>query len=260
MHNRELKQDLINREVYQQYCTAHNEFYQNGLNPDDRALYVFLTDEEYQACAQLRWCKQRQRNHITEWLDYWLKVPDVVLLFGTQTFTDEALEKTPAARAKSIQRMLGQFEDYVSNIDYGKESGREHYHFIVVADKQIIDSVVWKKNKRGRKYASTIPLADKYLHLGNQNFQLIDTSKPNFVKKLAGYIAKLVNHSLKVKQSRLGYKRDSAYQGYQKAKNYVKSREISLESRLNGYQRLDAWVNDRKMMMLFNGLVDFVED
>lgn len=260
MHNRELKQDLINREVYQQYCSAHNEFYTSGLNAEDRALYVFLTDEEYQACAQLRRCKQVQRQHITDWIQYWLKVPDVVLLFGTQTYTDEALEKTPAARAKAIQRMLTQYEDYVSNIDYGKKTDREHYHFIVVAEKSLLENVEWKTNKRGRKYASTIPLAEKYLSYGNQNFQLIDTRENKFSEKLAGYIAKLVNHSLKVKQSRLGYKRDSAYQGYQKAKNYVKSREISLERRLNGYKRLDAWINDRKMMMLFNGLVDFVED
>ena len=259
MHNRELKQDLITREVYQQYCDAHNQFFTSGLNAEDRALYVFLTDEEYQACEQLRWCKQKQRKKIMEWLDYWLKVPDIVLMFGTQTFNDETLQKTESARAKAVQRMLTQFEDYASNIDYGKESGREHYHFIIVADKQIADSVEWKKNKRGRKYASTIPGAEKYLALGNQNFQLIDTSQPKFAEKLAGYIAKLVNHSLKVKQSRLGYKRDSAYQGYQKAKNYLKTPYLSVEKRLNAYERLDAWITDRKMMRLFDGLVDFVQ-
>lgn len=259
MHNKELKQDLINKEVYQQYCSAHNEFYTSGLNAEDRALYVFLNDEEYKACAQLRRCKQVQRQHITEWIQYWLKVPDVVLLFGTQTFNDEALEKSPAARAKAIQRMLTQYEDYVSNIDYGKESGREHYHFIVAVKKQLVQNVEWKVNKRGRKYASTIPGAEKYLSYGNQNFQLIDTSENKFSEKLAGYIAKLVNHSLKVKQSRLGYKRDSTYQGYQKAKNYLKQPHLSAEKRLNGYERLESWITDRKMMWLFDGLVDFVQ-
>lgn len=261
MQSAELKKSLVSSGVYKQYCDVRFALYQAEKDVTDRSLYPFLSDDEFKACCQLLDAKTKQRKRITQWLDYWLKVDDVVLLFGTQTFNDKALSRSFTARQKDIQRMLTQYEDYCSNVDYGTENEREHYHFLVAVSKDLLQSVEWKTNKRGRKYASSIPKSEKYLSLGHQNWQLIDFDDDAIEEKLAGYIAKLVNHSIKVKQTKLGYKRDSTYKLFQKEnENWSKLSKVHGEMSDRDYAEMYAWRDDRKLMMLFDGAVAFTED
>lgn len=53
--------------------------------------------------------------------------------FGTLTFTDEVLSSTTVqTRRKYVSRYLSALSNnYVANIDFGKTTEREHYHFIV---------------------------------------------------------------------------------------------------------------------------------
>lgn len=250
MHNRDLKQELITKEVYQQYCNAHNEFYINGLNPEDRKLYVFLNDTEYKACNQLRRAKQIQRNRIIKWLDYYMKQSDLIILFGTQTFNEKALTKSRQARAKAIQRELTQFVDYVSNIDYGKQHEREHYHFIVVVRPEDLKEVTWSIDKKtGRPYALSLPVTENYLSLGFQKWEKIDLNDPKISEKVSGYIAKLVNHSLKVEQTKLGYKRNSPYQAFlADLTNLKNKRDKNLMLTENDYIQAYKWLDNRQLM------------
>lgn len=249
MQNKPLKQSLIKTEVYQQYCQAHNTFFESGLEPQNRALYPFLNDEEYRACEQLRKAKQQQRHRIIKWLDYYMQQEDLVIIFGTQSFNDIALDKSFDARAKAVQRMLSQFVDYASNVDYGKENEREHYHFIVIARKDQVKEVEWKKNKKGRLYSGSLPCTESYTVLGWQNWQVINREDPHIKSKLSGYIAKLVNHSLKVQQTKLGYKRNSPYQAFQ-----ADLKDLRFESRKKGgleekdYENAYKWVENRQVM------------
>ena len=249
MQNRTLKQTLIKNEVYQLYCQAHNVFFENGQDPKKRENYPFLNDEEYQACEQLRKAKQQQRHRIIKWLDYYMLQEDLVIIFGTQSFNDDALERSFDARAKAVQRMLSQFVDYASNVDYGKENEREHYHFIAIATQEQVKEVDWQKNKRGRFYTSCLPMTEPWTKYGWQNWQVINRKDPHVKNKLSGYIAKLVNHSLKVQQTKLGYKRNSPYQAFQadlKQLRFESEKKGGLEQK--DYQNAYKWLENRKIM------------
>lgn len=112
-------------------------------------------------------------------------------LFLTLTFNDNALITTnEKQRRVAVSRYLKQFNcQYVANIDFGKDNGREHYHAVINTDSINFES--W------RKY-------------GNINAERIRNK--NIVSdkaKLAKYISKLSNHAIKetTKRSSLIYSR-----------------------------------------------------
>lgn len=57
--------------------------------------------------------------------------------FGTFTFRNDVLEDTnPQTRRTYMARFLKPLSEcYVANVDYGDESGREHYHAVFVASR-----------------------------------------------------------------------------------------------------------------------------
>lgn len=97
-------------------------------------------------------------------------------VFLTLTFTDKVLETTSIdTRKKYVKRFLHTISsDYVANIDFGKENGREHYHAIVQIDK--VDFTTW--------------------HYGAINGRKIVFVENPII--LAKYIVKLANHALKL--------------------------------------------------------------
>lgn len=109
------------------------------------------------------------------------KITDLVLnhnaLFITLTFNDKTMSKTNAdKRRRLVQRYLKEnCKEYVSNIDFGKLNGREHYHAVVSNDLQL---------KGWFKYGS----------IDVEHIKPFETS----TKKLSKYITKLTNHALKV--------------------------------------------------------------
>ena len=112
-------------------------------------------------------------------------------LFLTLTFNDNALANTTSKeRRVAVSRYLKQFNcNYVANIDFGKENGREHYHAVINCAKvKLID---W------RKYGNI-----NVQHIRNRNIKSDKT-------KLAKYICKLSNHAIKetTKRSTLIYSR-----------------------------------------------------
>lgn len=81
------------------------------------------------------------------------------LVFGTLTFNDDVLASTKdMSRWTSVKRFLeANTLDYIANIDFGKENGREHYHFIAKVDSKIdpegwsFGYSIFQKVKLGRK-------------------------------------------------------------------------------------------------------------
>lgn len=97
-------------------------------------------------------------------------------IFLTLTFTDEVLQNTsPATRKQYVIRTLKQItDDYVANIDFGKEHEREHYHAVVRADFYSQDC--WQYGfSKGKPITYYV-------------------EDPNFVTR---YLIKLTNHALK---------------------------------------------------------------
>lgn len=92
------------------------------------------------------------------------------------TLTFKTLDSTEQARRKRVNRYLNQFEEFIANIDFGADYGREHYHALILTDNE--------------------PL----LHSWNSGFydiQEIRLNDSNVSLKLSKYIQKLANHSIK---------------------------------------------------------------
>ncbi len=104
--------------------------------------------------------------------------------FLTFTFTDKIFASTSElTRRRYVTRYLDSLncEDYVANIDFGEENGREHYHAVVAKD--FFDYTTWS--------------------YGNLDGELCNKN----AKALGKYVAKLTNHAIKetTKRSSLIY-------------------------------------------------------
>lgn len=100
--------------------------------------------------------------------------------FLTLTFSDETLNKTSEeTRRRYVARVLKAFAvQYVANIDYGGERGREHYHAVIRLDQS----------------ASITNLKKAWLEYG---FIGVKRIKSESSADLSHYINKLTSHSIK---------------------------------------------------------------
>lgn len=103
--------------------------------------------------------------------------------FCTFTFKDEVLEKTSKeTRRRYIRRMLKEFSgnigSYVANVDFGKNTHREHYHAVIFSPS--LDGEELKKMAEKFGYAKI-----EYIRRGSNSLAL------------SHYINKLTNHAIK---------------------------------------------------------------
>ena len=100
-------------------------------------------------------------------------------LFLTLTFKNEVFEKTSKeTRRTYVRRYLKQYSDnYIANIDYGDENGREHYHAVV-------DGI------------RDLNFEDWYKSYGAIKMRHIKT-KEQQAEIISSYITKLTNHTIK---------------------------------------------------------------
>lgn len=119
-----------------------------------------------------------------------------VCFFFTLTFTDDVLQSTDQkTRRKYVQRYLKAISDtYLGNIDFGKETDREHYHAIV-----------------GVHPDNVKPWQELEFPTWNYGFKKVLRCKNNLtsIQCLANYVLKLTNHALKngTKNNRVIYPR-----------------------------------------------------
>lgn len=130
---------------------------------------------------------QRLKSKITE-LFYFNESKN--LYFLTFTFTDECLNKTDDLKRRRYVRewLNDNTTNFVANIDFGEEKGREHYHALVNAD--YIDISSWLKH-------------------GAMNYELVKINIKS-IDKIAKYINKFLNHAIKetTKRQHIIYKRE----------------------------------------------------
>lgn len=136
------KRDLIESGKYNIFLERKKEFYKKGGNGYDPNSYTdIFTLEEAKECIRIynnnharkkrnnediiRWCYAI--THLNPWKDY-------MIIFGTLNFSNKALNSTSKkTRRIMVSRYIGGVADnYIANIDYGAENGREHYHFIAL--------------------------------------------------------------------------------------------------------------------------------
>lgn len=109
-------------------------------------------------------------------------------VFLTLTFTDEVLQNTDEkTRRVYVARFLKSVStQYVGNVDFGKENGREHYHAVIVSNTDDFSSWTY-----GFYKAITV------------------RKEEADAKRLATYVSKLTNHAIKetTKRNALIYSR-----------------------------------------------------
>lgn len=213
MKNKELRKAIIEDGTLNEYRKERRKLVYSGQLKDLTAETFKMSEEVFRECEQARKCQNMQRTKIQNHIDYLLNKTDLDIYFGTWTFSDRALELTPETRKKAITRLLGKTcADYITNIDYGKETGREHYHGVIALQPGTYQKRV-EIDEKGHRHIK-IDLLDDY-KLGWYGLEQIwNTEKDS--ELLAKYITKLTQHSIKVRQSYVSVKKGSEYQTWKK--------------------------------------------
>lgn len=219
MKNISLKRELLDDGRLKEYLIRRKMLTSAGRYDllDDNELYQ-MTEQEMKACEQMRKQKYACYKRIKQHIDYILmQYPHVY--FMTFSFNDNSLNKKPETRRRYIQKMLFQnCHDYVCNIDYGDDNDREHYHG-VIASKEPLQMItgVTDEGKRYVNYVSDWLIKYDELY-GFHSAEEVRVSKKSRTK-IARYVAKLSNHSVKVKQTKIMIKQKSAYQSIKTVNN-----------------------------------------
>lgn len=160
-----------------EYATTAEFFSYFGVNELKEYLILLYGVEEYEKAIKSQRARKARSKRVRD------RVAHIVLngksYFLTLTFRDELFSKTNFdTRRQYARRFLSSFcDDYVANIDFGKENHREHYHAIISAD-------------------SSPKLIDWYEKCGAFNLEPI-RARTKDLFKVSKYITKLSCHSIK---------------------------------------------------------------
>lgn len=187
------KNDLIVNGTFKAFLKKKKEFYEIGLDTNLKENYTdYFDNDTIDLCFKIynsnKQRKKRNLDQIIRWYFLIMRVRSYQkyrLVFLTLTFTNNVLSKTSEiTRRRYVQRFLNENAfHYIANIDYGDKNGREHYHSLVMIEKDI-DNKKWE--------------------YGLINFQNIGLNSKD-IKSVKNYILKLNNHSYKesTKQKRI---------------------------------------------------------
>lgn len=224
MNNKELKKNLINNGTFKDYRKQRFDFFENKkFEKIDSDEYYhtdngeMMTQEEIKCCKEMKESRKKQVSKIRNHYLYWLN-NSYQIYFMTFTYDDKKRRKDIKEETlkKYVIKALEPFDDFIVNIDYGKENERKHFHALAVRknseDKLInvkreVKPNVWKKGKK--------LILDSLMEYENKvGFYDAEPCQDNIesAKKLSRYIDKLTLHSLKVKQNYVSVKKGSEYQ------------------------------------------------
>lgn len=127
--------------------------------------------------------------------------------FITLTFNEDTMASTDVhTRRVYVTRFLKEVSpDYVGNIDFGAKGGREHYHAVIFSDK--LDDIQYFYSK---KYGWICSQCEQFNGWTYGYYSIKSCGTDNKDKsKLAWYVSKLTNHSIKetTKRNALIYSR-----------------------------------------------------
>lgn len=199
-YDNDFKREVIEHEVIKQVLAIKKQYYFDTL---ERVL-DFESGIVYETTFDNRWSEYLRENHNNDFVCCALsicdsrrrkakkvreKISNIVLnnnaVFLTLTFTDKVFETTSQeTRRRYVARYLkSQSSEYVANIDFSPDIGREHYHAVIT---KRADLNAWQY---GFSFAEQVRAHDRDL------------------KRISKYITKLTAHALKVDATRLIYSR-----------------------------------------------------
>lgn len=228
MKDKKLKTQLIEDGTFNDYRKQRFTMFENKEYDklDDPNAYhksdtgELLNEKELKACSQMKKARKEQvskiRNHYTWWLRHEYKI-----FFCTFTYSDDFKGNQDTFK-RYVTRLCGNiFDDYILNIDYGRENERMHFHALGALkgskDYELTNVKRQDKNGKwstGKKLTNTF-LEDYALRVGFYDAEPCNDDEKS-AKKLSRYIDKLTLHSVKVKQSYVSTKKGTEYQEYQK--------------------------------------------
>lgn len=201
---------------YEQECRRKAiEYLRDTLSKADT---FGLTREEFNACEQMRCCKRTKTKKIEKHLKYWFDnlTGSEQVIFGTLTFNDDDLDTNIDTRRQYVRRFLNEWcDDYIANIDYGKQNEREHYHFVALIDGSLLYRHEFSyMDKNGKQKIGSELTCDQMQSWSSKHGFTKTRLVPGREKdseQISRYISKLSNHSLKVQTEKLIVKRGSKY-------------------------------------------------
>ena len=200
------KVNQIEKSLYAQHLLeTSGEVLHTSIDYDTAlSLRCFLLQnnpEAYSECLKIIKARYMKANRVRFKLSRMLHNNDTVV-FLTLTFPDETLKNTSElTRRRYVTRYLSSFaSDYVANVDYGKQNGREHYHAVANA---LAPLNTWSKYgfvlsefvKDPKTDCMTRNVPKRYKDLPPEEqcrLMSIDDEK-----RISKYIAKLSNHAIK---------------------------------------------------------------
>lgn len=254
MKDKQLKKQLIEEGTFNDYRKQRFNMFENKEYErlDDPESYFkadsgeVLNEKELKACQQMKNARKEQVSKIRKHYQWWLR-HNYQIFFCTFTFDDKKFNGSEETFKRYVVRTCSKtFDDYMLNIDYGRQNERLHYHALGALKKNItFDLKAVKRQTKsgnwitGKKLTNTL-LEDYELRVGFYDAEPCkdDTKSAN---KLSNYIDKLTLHSVKVKQAYVSAKKGTDYQEYLKQK---KAREKGLKvekeksGKYNAYKEL----------------------
>ena len=193
-----------NQAFYKQYYSIPTTKYDFSVD-EARTILSQISDDDLKDCQRLisstKSKTQRIRKRIHTMLFYLEYHINLTAYFITFTFNDKTLQSTSEdTRHQYVFRTLKNTSgmiDYIANIDYGTENEREHYHGIILVDKNFELDKENKKSFKGWKH-------------GFSNLKKIVIKNE---KALSKYLNKFTNHSKKetTKNKRVIYCKNPNY-------------------------------------------------
>lgn len=185
---RYLRNELFNNEIYDIYRKYRSVLFKYNYTDTASNCHVIYKEfdntiyrdtylnfpEEWEECRKIYQCMCQRIKRLKLRVEY--LITHYNCTFGTLTFEDNVFFYTNLkTRRKYVQRYLNSFDSfYIANIDFGDETEREHYHFIIALPPSDMN-ITWE--------------------YGFKKFEQITyTNNPSC---LSDYINKLSNHSIK---------------------------------------------------------------
>lgn len=259
MKDKALRKQLLEDGTFKEYTNRRKELIATGQSQEMDLILdkntgevisknkpngeLFGLDQEIaEECERIRDCRDKQRRKVQDHISYMLR-NGYDVFFTTMTLTDEALELSDRNQKRAINRCYAICEDYLYNVDYGKTTGRKHFHG-VVAMKPGTYTLVQRRDEKGHLSWHIPELEERYKNgfIGIEPFRgKTDEEIETSIERIARYTTKLTLHSVKVKQSYISVKKGTEYQRFKGQRDWQLNHINRLEKFLDNQMEKKAW-------------------
>lgn len=219
------------RELYKQGKLYDYEKATPYATPIKLGEFSEFNPEDVSEALKMRENRKNKTHRLKERMTYWAmnRHYSVQIHFVTFTLTNKTLEATTQdTRIQSIRRLLSTFTlDYWGNVDYGKTTQREHYHFVVVTEKGVnVELELEKITEKG--FICVEPVGDEYSDIGS----------------LSNYTDKLSLHALKIDTERnIIAKRGTDFHQFDELKHYIRKHQAFWLAFPEHHEALKNWLS-----------------